>query len=693
MAKRAGGRRPTGRDGSSPRGEAPRGRRGERRPGRRASEGEAPASAAARDGPRAAEAPVSDAPAARRELLAIQRRLWRRLQREIEASVEESPPSIAIYQEEYQRDLRRYEALATRAELVAAARAADVVYVGDYHTLPQAQKTLVKLLLALARRREVVLCVELVHAADQPALDAYMDGTFPEETFLAAIDYERTWGFPWPPYREIFDVARQRRVRVLGLNASPPDAKADHLLERDFQAARVIVEAMRAHPGALVLVFDGDLHVARDHLPLIVDGLLQRLGERPRRRLIVHQNAEEIHWALAREGREQAVRVVRLAADAYCVLNASPFEKLHSYLNWVAARDALEPPDGRSEWDLVEDEDDDEDGDDGDDRGAVYADQVRELVGAVARFLELEREDLDAFQLFTVNDLHFLDHLAQEGGFSEAELADVKRQILSNESYFIPKGDVIYLADFSVANAAEEATHFLHHRCAGYSTDRPRDLTTDFYFRAVTEALGFFGSKLVVPTRACWTELDCARFVERHARRERERRARKGGARAAGAFDASASGLDAAAASGGWSGHAAAGGPAKAEPSSSPPSGGEEGQRVAATSRRALLAASRLVLHHRGLERAWLETGTWPGAGRALTQPADLHLLITHMLGHMLGDKLYRALVRGLVDKARVRALFHADLEGRNVALGRYLELVRLTAPLDDDAEARAERL
>ena len=50
---------------------------------------------------------------ARRELLAIQKRLWRRLQKEIEASVDENPPNVDIYKEEYNRDLRTYEAVAT----------------------------------------------------------------------------------------------------------------------------------------------------------------------------------------------------------------------------------------------------------------------------------------------------------------------------------------------------------------------------------------------------------------------------------------------------------------------------------------------------------------------------------------------------------------------------------------------------
>lgn len=619
---------------------------------------------------------------ARRHLLAIQMKLWRRLQRDIDASITDDPSNISIYQEEYERDLRRYESISSKAELVETALLADVVYVGDYHSLPQAQRTLVKLLLALCRRRQVTLAIELVHAVHQKHLDRYLAGELPEARFLQRIEYEKTWGFAWPPYRDILEVARDQGCRVLGINSDPVENEKDHLVQRDLDAAKLIVDEMEARPDRLVVVFDGDLHVARDHLPLLVDSELRRRKARPRQRVIVHQNAEAIYWRLAREGREQRVSVVRLAEDAFCVLNASPIEKLHSYLNWVAARDTLEPPTQYSSWELspyegagaleVEDDPlDDEEADGALDRGAEYAEQVLHIVQAQARFLGVARDDLDSFELYTVNDLDFLEHLVETGRFTQDELDDVKRQILSNESYFIPKGDIIYLADFSVVNAAEEAAHFLHHKCSGYRWDRTRDLAGDFYFRSVTEALGFFGSKVIIPTRECWTERDCMRFVEHELKRARSRKREQTKRRP----------------------KAAVGKAARAKRSKKAPAqSGPESRLTIAGPHASTLLASRVVLLHRTLEREYLETGDWHAAGRALTQPADVHLLVTHMLGHMLGDKLYTALVQGIVTKKKIRELFHAPLEGRGVALGRYLELVRLTATIDH-GQSRGELL
>jgi heme-binding uptake protein ChaN (Tiki superfamily) len=614
----------------------------------------------------------------RRDLLAIQRRLWRRLKREITATIAENPANVEIYQEEYERDLQRYERTSSKRELVRACAEADLVYLGDYHTLPQAQKTLVKLLLALSRlNREVVLGMEMVHIKDQKHLDRYLMDMTPagEAEFLRAIDYRRTWDFDWPPYREVFEVAQRRGIRVLAINSDPSDHSDDHLLERDFRTSQVVVQETKRNPDALIVIFDGDLHVARDHLPLLVDNDIRRAGLEPRKRVIVHQNAEEIWWQLARE-RKEDVNVVALADDAFCVFNASPIEKLHSYLNWVSEQEVLEPPLMTSAWDFPSDvdldlEDDEEEHEETpedreEERVVEYTEQVHQLVTTVARFLDIERDDLADFELFTVNDLDFLGFVDGDKGpaFTERELEDIKRQILSNESYFIPKGDVIYLADFSVVNAAEEATHFLHHRCSQYAWEKPRSLAVDFYFRVLTEALGFFGSKVIVPTRECWREKDCELYVQRHRAKERERRRNReeGSSKP---FDPKDTGI------------------LQAVP--------EERVKILAN-QRLTLRTSRLLLRHKELEQRYLDDGAWAGAGRCLTQPTEVHLLLTHMLGHMLGDKLYAGLVRGVVTKETIRQLFYEPLEVPGVGLARYLELVAKTKDIPHGLP-RGERL
>jgi hypothetical protein len=557
---------------------------------------------------------------ARRELIAIQKRLWRRLRREIQSSLDEQPGNVAIYLEEYERELAGFETPATRDDLLASVLSADLVYVGDYHTLRQSQRTLVRLLTAATLARpEVVLALELVHASQQNVLEAYMKGEVDDDEFRRLIRYDETWGFEWRNYREIFALARRRGVRVVGINSDPKDHDRDHLLERDLRAAEVIARETIARPAALVFVFDGDLHVARDHLPLVVDSLLERAGKK-REKTLVHQNSEAIYWRLADKGEEHEVSVVRLRRDAFCVLNASPIEKLQSYINWQSERDELVPKDD-SDWAEIMAEDDDLDEDEEPSTGQDYTEQVLGFITTLARFLGIERDDLDDFELFTHKDLDFLDYLAQR--FTKRELEDMKRQVASGESYFIPKGNIIYLGDLSVSNAAEEAAHFLHWKCSGAMPQRT-DRFFDFYLRTVAEALGFFGSKVVNPKRDCWRESDCLAFLVRH-----------------------------------------------------------KSAREASPEERFQRQACQLVVQHKANERRKLDGGRWSRLSRVYEQADPLHLRVTHMLGHMLGERLYDGLVAGAISKDYIRGIFFERHEGAKTAFDRYMDLVRHTAKVE----------
>ncbi len=549
---------------------------------------------------------------ARRELIAIQKRLWRRLHREIQSSLAEQPGNVAIYLEEYERELASFEAPATRDDLLASVLSADIVYVGDYHTLRQSQRTLVRLLTAATLTRpEVILALELVHADQQDVLDRFMKGEIDDDTFKREIRYEETWAFDWRNYREIFTLARRRQVRVVGINSDPKRHPRDHLLERDLRAAEVVARMSLENPRALVFVFDGDLHVARDHLPLVVDSLLERAGK-TRQKTLVHQNSEAIYWALAHEGKEHEVSIVRLRRDAFCVLNASPIEKLQSYINWQTERDELTPKDD-SDWAEIMAEDDDDD--DEPSTGQDYTEQVLGFVKTLAGFLGIARDDLDDFELFTVKDLDFLDYLA--GRFTKRELEDIKRQVATGESYFIPKGNIIYLGDLSVSNAAEEVAHFIHWKCSG-NTAPSNDPLFDFYLRTITEALGFFGSKVVNHKRDCWREQDCEAYLLRHG---------KGGTPE------------------------------------------ENFQRQACA----------LVLQHKQNERRKLNGGRWGRLSKIYEQPPPMHMRVTHMLGHMLGEKLYDALVAGEISKDFIRELFFERLTSGRKAFKRYIDLVAKT--------------
>ncbi|MHC1725560.1 MAG: ChaN family lipoprotein [Syntrophobacteraceae bacterium] len=91
---------------------------------------------------------------------------------------------------------------------------------GETHTSVQDHKTQLKILRQLAERWPCIeLGMEMFPRAAQPVLDRYIKGEMSEEEFLNESHWEQVWGFPFGLYRGLLDFAKERRIRVAGLNA------------------------------------------------------------------------------------------------------------------------------------------------------------------------------------------------------------------------------------------------------------------------------------------------------------------------------------------------------------------------------------------------------------------------------------------------------------------------------------------
>ena len=417
---------------------------------------------------------------ARLEIGRLQRRLWQRQKKLIAASVLGANADFRAYEGRYLRRTRTFAREARFDELLREMARYDLVYVGDYHTLKQSQRSFVKLLKGRTSARPLVLALEFVQGKHQPALDEFLAGRLSDEKFLQRIEYARHAVFDtWPHFKPIFDEARRQGLPVVGI-----DLISGSLEERDRYAARRIAAAVRQHPEAQVYALAGQLHVAPPHLPLAVADELAT----PRTALTVYQNCERIWWALQRDGRELEVEACMLRPGEWCLINTPPTVVQQSYLDWIeGGEQPLE--------------------------GSYVETRFKLLARTVARFLGLEtpalREALEHVAVYTAGDLSFLDSLP----FSARERKQVERQILSRESYYIPRARVAYLANLSVNHAAEEAAHFVRHVVSGAGADEPLGLVDAFYGRALEEAYAFCGSKIVNPRRKCPHEPEFERLA------------------------------------------------------------------------------------------------------------------------------------------------------------------------------------
>lgn len=95
-----------------------------------------------------------------------------------------------------------------------------VVYLGETHTSSEDHKAQLAVLRKLQEKNPcIIVGMEMFPRSAQPVLDRYIKGEMTEEEFLREVQWDRVWGFPYPLYRGIIDFAREKRLRLLGLNA------------------------------------------------------------------------------------------------------------------------------------------------------------------------------------------------------------------------------------------------------------------------------------------------------------------------------------------------------------------------------------------------------------------------------------------------------------------------------------------
>ena len=70
---------------------------------------------------------------------------------ELEAILGEMKPDLAEYRKRYERDVANYAKVVSRSDLIDRLSKADLIYIGDYHPLRQAQKTLMRIVMPVSR--------------------------------------------------------------------------------------------------------------------------------------------------------------------------------------------------------------------------------------------------------------------------------------------------------------------------------------------------------------------------------------------------------------------------------------------------------------------------------------------------------------------------------------------------------------
>ncbi|MBU4484777.1 ChaN family lipoprotein, partial [bacterium] len=416
----------------------------------------------------------------RQELLKLQKTLYRRNKALIEESIWVKEPDFDRYEREYDRSVSRYKTTSTADEMMTSVEDADIVYIGDYHTCHQSQRSFLRILKSVVKtNKKIMLGMELIHKRHQKVLKDYLFKRISEEDFLRDTGFIRHWIFDlWDNFKPIFDFVRYHHIPMYALDAAKKSAS---LQERDVETAKLMVKLLEKHPNRKLFVFIGDLHLAPSHLPAEVNRILKEKGLR-KNGVVLYQNSESIYWNLAKKGIVDQTEVVKINDKTFCRMHTPPIVYQQSYINW------LEHEEGEIDFD-----------------DAKHS--FLQLVDHISKFLNIKLgKDKEDVEVFTCGDFSFLQNLKDDPNFEDEDIEIIKHQILASESYFISKKRYVYLANLSLNHAGEEASHYVKYLCSG--SEEPRILVDAFYANVLHEALGFFGSKTVNHKRKCAHEKD-----------------------------------------------------------------------------------------------------------------------------------------------------------------------------------------
>jgi len=431
---------------------------------------------------------VSHINADHRRIIKLQRHVLMSVKADVRKSLGAQTKQIRRYYESYKREFRKPVRHSNKEELLKECVKSHIILMGDYHTFAQSQKTALRLLRELINwETPITLALEIFPSTYQSLVEKYLDGTLEETEFLKQTNYQTTWGFPWEHFRPLFVFAKEHKISILVLNLLNESLEA-----RDTHAAAIIAEHANQNPKHKIFALYGDLHLAKNHIPKYIKNELRKKNTN-RRVLVIFQNSESLYWKLAAQRMEHSVDVLKLHQNRYCVMNAAPWVKLQSYLQWAEASELFEAEDGFS---------------------IHLHEMAQDRLKNLAEVLNLKiPKDFD-INIQTVHNLVFLNHLNHDPSLRREELKMIKYSVLGNRTFFLPNKNLIYLASTSV-NALCEGVSMLAHSILSHNKTFFWDTKNHFFGAVISYMLAYFGSKILNYKRKCDLENDYQFLLER----------------------------------------------------------------------------------------------------------------------------------------------------------------------------------
>lgn len=346
----------------------------------------------------------------------------------------QASPTISAYSQKFQASLPSSSREASLDSILASGQKSDLLLFGDFHSLPQSQRSFLRLIEENVRlKRPVCVALEIFDATHQPLIDEFYAGRLPEEYFLKRIDYHNRWGFPWENYRPIVDYCVKNRIPMFGINCQLESG--NRLAKRDSFAASILNRVHEEKPDQLCLCLIGEYHLADDHL-------MKHLNKSIRVTRVVN-NVDDYSLQISDKGLVSE-RFLGLSEDFYCILNTMPWIKWQSLAMWEESHGSAN-----------------EDGEVYTEHHYDFEYQLLFILRSINTLLNLNisSHDLSKFDIYLQPDSATLKHVKAKLGLSRNDMRLLEKHAVQDGYYYSAK--TIVLSEASVEPLIEAAGRFI----------------------------------------------------------------------------------------------------------------------------------------------------------------------------------------------------------------------------------------
>jgi uncharacterized iron-regulated protein len=437
--------------------------------------------------------------AAQLQLESLQRTLYKKAYAEAHALSAGINRRIVKYSGEFEASLPLDFQKSSLKELTDSFKHPSIVLYGDFHTLKQSQKGLVRILRSYLDRKpdaKIVIAMEAFKARDQRKVNQYLNGELSEDEFLNAINYQQEWGFPWWNFRLVTEFAREHNMPIVAINTD--NAGKDILKKRDEFAAKILCDTIKKHPQAMVVCLIGEYHLADAHLPSALEKVMkERKTITPVTRIVT--NIDHYYFKLHDGQRQKPTEYLKLKSNMFCVMNSPPWIKWQSYAIWQEMR-ALQ----QESMMFIGDEDDDDINDLYTEESLDIEHQIQGLAKHLAEFLGMKMKDSfrDHFDVYDRDEHSFAKRLKDSGIYETKDTERILERASLDGVYYSPDVNAVLLTDISMNNLSEVSSQYLY-SCASKFRESADSEEEAFYRRVLKYASGMLGSKILNPRRKC----------------------------------------------------------------------------------------------------------------------------------------------------------------------------------------------